>query len=245
MSTNPNMANREVCDLIFEDYKTKVPVLNIDYANVTTTELTGETAYAFGGQKHPKRIGFNGERGGTLKIETQIQPFKLWSIISGAKIESTAEFIKREEVVTTSVAPTITLLKTPVVGAPVNVFLKSDDCGVPVPSTVSGTTVTLTTPKADTYVVYYMEAIATGVKKLNIKSTTFAKVYKVYMETFNVTEDDEVVPYKMIAYKCQPQNNITINNSSTGDPVTLTITCDLLADGQNNIIDMIMIEDAV
>ena len=40
---NPNMANREVCDLIFVDYSTKKPFLNLDFANVTTTELTGET----------------------------------------------------------------------------------------------------------------------------------------------------------------------------------------------------------
>ena len=34
-------ANREVCDLIFEDYATKTPFLNMDYANVSTTEITG------------------------------------------------------------------------------------------------------------------------------------------------------------------------------------------------------------
>ena len=39
---NQNMANREVCDLIFVDYSTKKPFLNLDFANVTTKELTGE-----------------------------------------------------------------------------------------------------------------------------------------------------------------------------------------------------------
>ena len=45
---NQNMANREVCDLIFYDYKTKKPFLNLDFANVTTTALTGESAFAHG-----------------------------------------------------------------------------------------------------------------------------------------------------------------------------------------------------
>ncbi|MBD5476389.1 MAG: hypothetical protein HDR17_10510, partial [Lachnospiraceae bacterium] len=45
---NPNMANREVCDLIFVDYATKKPFLNLDFANVSTTELTGESVFAYG-----------------------------------------------------------------------------------------------------------------------------------------------------------------------------------------------------
>lgn len=39
--SNKNMSNREVCDLIFVDYATKKPFLNLDFANVTTTELDG------------------------------------------------------------------------------------------------------------------------------------------------------------------------------------------------------------
>ena len=242
MSVNPNMANRDVCKLIFANYKTKVPFLNVDYANVTTTELTGETVYAYGGQGHPKRIGFIGERGGTIKFETQIQPFKLYSMITGAAIENTAKFIKREVATTTTETPTITLTSTPAEGTVVNVFAEGDDCGTIVPATIAGTTVTLTTPKEGTYIVYYMEELSTDVKKLNIKSTTFPKAFVAYMETYNITEDDEVVPYKMIAYKCQPQASVSISNSSTGDPGTLTVTCDLMVDGDNNLMDMILIE---
>lgn len=36
------MANREVCDLIFEEYSTKKPFLFCDYANTSSVELTGE-----------------------------------------------------------------------------------------------------------------------------------------------------------------------------------------------------------
>ena len=71
MSTK-NMANREVCDLIFVDYENKVPFLNLDFANVSTTELTGESTFAYGGKGYPKRVRFAGEKSGTLTIETQI-----------------------------------------------------------------------------------------------------------------------------------------------------------------------------
>ena len=40
MAVNPNMANREVADLVLLDYKTKKVFLPIDFANVTTTDFT-------------------------------------------------------------------------------------------------------------------------------------------------------------------------------------------------------------
>ena len=74
------MANREVADLIFQEYKTKNPFLYVDYANTSSQELTGETVYAYGGKGHPKKVSFSGDRGGTLTIETQIQTPKLWDV---------------------------------------------------------------------------------------------------------------------------------------------------------------------
>ena len=35
----PKMANREVCNVLFCEYKTKKPFLNMDYANVSTAEV--------------------------------------------------------------------------------------------------------------------------------------------------------------------------------------------------------------
>ena len=44
------MANREVCDLVFVDYKTQKPFLFCDYANTSSQELTGENVFAYGGK---------------------------------------------------------------------------------------------------------------------------------------------------------------------------------------------------
>jgi 1-deoxy-D-xylulose-5-phosphate reductoisomerase len=82
------MANREVCNLVFCDYKTQKPFLDVDYANVSTTEMTGESVYAYGGWGHPKRITFHGEREGTIAIETQITPFKLYSLVTGGEVDT-------------------------------------------------------------------------------------------------------------------------------------------------------------
>ena len=115
--TNTNMANREVCDLIFVDYATKKPFLNLDFANVTTTELTGESVFAYGGKGHPKRMSFSGERGGTITIETQIQTVKLWQLITGGEVTKSAKFVTRAEAVTDDTATDFTHADTPVLGS--------------------------------------------------------------------------------------------------------------------------------
>ncbi len=202
--SNQNMSNREVCDLIFVDYATKKPFLNLDFANVTTTELTGESVFACGGKGHPKRVQFAGERGGTITIETQIQTVKLWQLITGG-----------------------------------------DDCGTELACTVADKVITLTDAPAEgsSVIVYYMKEVTEGVQKISIKSTSFPKNFTVYGDTVMKTEDDEVLPYRLVAAKCAPQSNMSLSFSNNGDPGSLTITCDLMADQDDNILDLILIEE--
>ena len=84
------MANREVCDLVFVDYKTQKPFLFCDYANTSSQELTGENVFACGGKGHPKKITFTEERAGTATIETQIQTHKVRGLMTGGKASKTA-----------------------------------------------------------------------------------------------------------------------------------------------------------
>lgn len=235
-------ASREVCNLIICDYKTKNPILNCDYANTTTTSVTGEPVYAYGGQGHPKRVTFYGEKGGTIAIETQMRSAELYGILTGAALETSANFIKRAELAAAD--GVITLSGAPVAGS-VNVFALNDDCGTPLNATVSGSTVTVTDSASsnDTYIVYYIENLTEGVKKFNVKSTTFPKAVTIYAETFQKAEDDTIVPYKMIVYKATPQVNFEMAFSNSGDPAALTLTFDMLADENDNLMDMILIEE--
>lgn len=241
---NPNMANREVCDLIFVDYTTKKPFLNLDFANVTTTELTGESVFAYGGKGHPKRVSFSGERGGTISIETQIQTVKLWQLITGGEVTKSAKFVTRVEKVVDDAGTGITLDDAPVSGSVV-VYAADDDCGTELACTVADTAITLTTTVTggDKVIVYYMKEVTEGVQRINIKSTSFPKNFIVYGDTIMKTEDDEVLPYKLTAYKVAPQSNLSLSFSNTGDPGTITITCDLLADGDDNMLDLVLIEE--
>lgn len=241
---NPNMANREVCDLIFVDFTTKKPFLNLDFANVTTTELTGESVFAYGGKGHPKRISFTGERGGTLTIETQIQTVKLWQLVTGGELSKTAKFVTRVEKAVGTGGTKITLDEIPVTGTVV-VYKDGDDCGTELACSVSSKDVTLTSALTEgaKVIVYYMKEVTDKVQRINIKSTSFPKNFIVYGDTVMKTEDDEVLPYKLTAYKCAPQSNLSLSFSNNGDPASVSITCDLLSDQDDNILDLILIEE--
>lgn len=243
MAMNSTMANREVCDLIFLDYATKKPFLNLDYANVTTTELTGESIFAYGGKGHPKRVQFSGEKGGTLTIETQLQSVKLWQLLTGGDVSKSAKFVVRKELITAD-GSSVALPETPIPGT-VAVYAAEDDCGTELACTVNGSSVTLTAPlnADDKVIVYYMKEVTDKVSRINIKSTSFPKNFTVYGDTVMKTEEDELLGYHLTAYKCAPQSSMSLSFSNSGDPGSLTITCDLLADQDDNILDLILLED--
>lgn len=243
-------ANREVCDLIFEDYATKKPFLNMDYANVSTTEITGESVFAYGGKGHPKRVAFAGEKGGTLTIETQIQSFKLYQLLTGGDMSNGAKFITREEA-TVGEGGIIELSSKPSTGATVNVFMADDDCGTAMNATVNGNTISLKTgnsedsanvPVGTKVVAYYVKDIEKA-QKISIKGSSFPKAFTVYGDTVMKTEDDVLLPYKFIAYKVAPQSNMSLAMSNNGDPATITITCDLLVNENDEMLDLILEEE--
>lgn len=242
--TNANMANREVCDLVFVDYATKKPFLNLDFANVSTTELTGESVFAYGGKGHPKRMQFAGERGGTMTIETQIQTVKLWQLITGGERSASARFVAREEAFVAVDGKTVTLKAAPAAGT-VYVYPAEDDCGEALSCTSAGETVTLDTALGggSKVIVYYMKEVTGDVQRINIKSTSFPKNFTVYGDTVMKTEDDSILPYKLTAYKVAPQGNLSLSFSNNGDPGSITITCDLMADADDNILDLVLIEE--
>ena len=241
-----NFASREVCNLIIMDAASGKPVLHCDYANTTSMEMTSESVFAYGGWNRPKRVAFNGQREATFTIETQMRSFELYSLITGASIETSADLVRRE-VVTASATPSLTVADTPVSGT-VFVFAEDDDCGTALTVSVSGKVITNGSGSSSIvanskYIVYYTTTKSTGVQRLNVTSTTFPKDVKIYGETYMKTEDGELLPYKLVIYKASPQANITLDNTNEGDPTSLTIVMDVTVDGDNNMMDLIMIED--
>lgn len=241
MSNKNTFANREVCNLLFTDYATDKQVLYMDYANTTTNGLTGESVFAYGGWGHPKRVGFNGDRGGTIAFETQISTMELYALVSGGTISNAAKYVKREEVKGGS--GTLTISEKADDGS-VQVFAADDEFGAEIAATVSGTTVTAEGVTADKdYVVYYTVNKTEGVKSFKLKSTSFPKEVRIQGETMVRGEDGVDRTFLMICYKALPQPNFDLSFANSGDPSSYTITFDLEADGNKDLIEYILVED--
>lgn len=234
---NPNMANREVMNVVLLDYKTKVPYMRIDFANVSTTNFSANRVYAKGGWGAPNRVGFDGERTGTLQIDTQIMPAKLFALLSGKEIAKTATILKREELVAAEGG--LTLTETPKAGT-VQVFAASDDCGTPIADVqVVAKKATATGITDDqNYVVYYYLEKTTGVQSVKFDADTFPKAFEIRGEMPFKTEDEEEVMCDLAYFKAQPQATFNLAFQNTGDPTTVSITFDCYANQDGDIYDM-------
>lgn len=229
-----NMANREVCNAIFRDYANKKPVLYVDYANTTTTEITGENTPAYGGWGHPKRIIFSGEKGGTIAFEFQVAPFQLYALMSGAEVKSEAKLVVREVLECTEVGKLANVTESGLF----SIFAEGDDLGteIELASVAVG----------NKYIVYHEKTVKGNpgtVQYLHIDTKTFPKALSIDADTIYKTEDEDEVAMHLRVYKCQPQPQFTLTHANSGDPGTITLTCDLMADEEGNFIDLIAIDE--
>lgn len=240
------MANREVCNLIFVDYKTKKIFLDCDYANTSSQELTGENVFAYGGQGHPKKITFSGERAGTFTIETQIQTPKLWELMTGGKSSKTATFMRKEKA-TVAGENKVSISDKKVTLEKEKVWVyDAEDRNLETPIKVTAASaqeITLEQAETGKEVVVFYVATRQDVYSISIKATDFPKAFTVYGETFMKTTDDDVLPYIFVAHKVVPQANMSLSFANSGDPGSVTLTCDMMVDDDGNMLDLILMED--
>lgn len=234
MALNPNMSNKDVANLVFLNYKTHKKFLDLDYANVTTTNLEATRDSATGGSGAPERVVFDSNRKGTLKIDTQISTMKLFSMLSGADILSTFDHIKKYELTASENKLTIPAGDT-IVENSIQVFVDGDE-EKEVAFTVNDHEITLTgTEKTVDFVVYALVNVKGQSVKFNAK--TFPKAFVIYGSTDWKTEDDEIAEMYLTYYKAVPQSTFELAFSNTSI-ISMSITCDLLADKNDNIYDM-------
>lgn len=238
MQKNANFANREVADLILSDYTTKMPFLNVDWANVTSTSFEAERVFAKGGKGAPNRVQFDGERTGTLTVEAQVYPVKVFAMLSGNEVGTTADVVKREKIKGGS--GSLTLSETPSDDKNVQIYKADDDCGTPIGEIeVSDTTVTATGITEDAeYIAYYYVNIPDA-QVINFDSSHFPKSYRVEGSIPFKCEDDTIVESRHIWYKASPQGAFELAWQNTGDPATITMTFDVMADEDGNIYSQI------
>lgn len=244
-----NKANRQVCDVDIRILKTMKPFLKFDTANTTTAGLSGDSVYAMA--KGSRKIAFANPLEGTMTIEAQVYPFKLFALLSDGVIETTAAYAETKTI-TASTGGTITL--TPGTGnAPKagTLFVYPADSFGDEDKLIEGTwaeNVFTATTEGDIvsgtkYTVGYIVTKTTGVKRISFNNKKLPKDYYITQKTVDKDEEGLLTPFVMTAYKATIQRNFELSFSSEGDPASVSLNFDLMEDKDGNIFDMIEITD--
>ena len=224
-----NKANRQVCDVDIRDLKTMKPFMFFETANTTTQNISSDSVFAMA--KGTKRIGFANPMDGTATIETQVYPFRLYSLMTDGVVESTAMYPEVSGGTIDSVF----------------VFAEDDFGGTEIKGSFSNSLFTPTETSqiaiGKSYEVGYMVTKTTGVRKISFNNNKLPKAYYISMNTVEKDENEVLTPYKIILYKAQPQRNFELSQSSEGEPASLQLSFDLLEDKDGNFVDMVEIEE--
>lgn len=241
---NINKANRTCCDVDIRVLSTLAPFMFFEDANVTTFGFTADEVYAT--SKGAKKIGFSNPLDGTMTIEAQVKPFKLYSLLSDGTIDSTAVVAEKSTIACTT-AGTLTV-PAEIKSGTVFVYEVGDFGGTPIVGTVAGTTFTATTAAniavGTSYEVGYLVTKSSGIQKISFNNLKNPLDYYVTMKTVEKDEEGVVTPYIITGYKCKPQKSLSLSFSSNGDPQSVTITFSCLEDKDGNVADMIEYTEA-
>jgi len=244
-----NKANRQVCDVDIRDLKTKAPVLDFDTANTTTAGLSSDSVYAMA--KGARKIGFPNPVEGTMTIEAQVYPFKLFALMSDGTIDTTAAYAETK-VVTAAEAGKLsitaatgeTIQAGTVFAYPVDSF--GDESAVIKGSFAEGVFTATTAGDIvanSKYKVGYIVTKSSNVKKISFNNTKLPRDYFITMKTVDKDEEGVLTPFIMTAYKATIQRNFELSFSSEGDPASVTLTFDLMEDADGNVLDMIEVTE--
>lgn len=243
-----NRANRQVADVLIQEKKTKALFLDFRTANTTTTNISADSAYARA--KGANRIAFPNSPEGTLTIEAQVYPFKMYALFSDGKIDTTAIYGETQTIKATEAGKlTITLPTSGTIQVGTVFAYPADKAGdedaVIKGNYAEGVFTATTADDIATDKEYAISYIInrTGVKRISFNSKRIPKDYFITMSTLDKDEDGVLTPFKQTFYKATPQRNFELALSSDGDPVSLTATFDLLEDKDGNFVDMIEIPD--
>ena len=243
-----NRANRQVANVVILNKKTKELFIKFETANTTTTNISADSTYARA--KGANRIAFPNAPEGTLTIEAQVYPFRMFALFSDGTVDTTAVYADTQTIKATEAGKlTITVPETGTIQAgtvfayPAN--SAGDESAVIKGTFAEGVFTATTSDEIVAGTEYSVSYILnrTGVKKISFNSKRIPKDYFITMETLDKDEEGLMTPFLQTFYKVTPQRNFEIALSSDGDPVSVSWTFDVMEDSENNFVDMVELED--
>lgn len=247
-----NKANREVCNVQILDYKTKAPYMEYKLANTTGLNISSDSVYAMG--HGSRQIAFQNPLEGTVTIEAQVVPFKVYALYSDGIIDSKADCYTRATIkcATADELP-LTVSDGTIVEGTVFVYPKDQFGGTPIAATYSSTTHKITPAGSATgvfvvdteYEVGFLLTREQGVQSVALNNARLPKDVIIYMDTFDKADDGTIVPFRITIKKATIQRNLDLSFSSEGDPQSITLTFDVLEQDKNNFIEITEITEDV
>lgn len=233
-----NYANKQVCDVDIRYLATGKPFLHFSNANTTGQTVSGESVYAYARGK--RKVAFPEPMEGTMTIEAQVMPFELYALMSDGKIYTAGSFFGYEKIACVKNGE-LTMTGTPDTDTPIYVYPEGD---ITAGSEKTGTYTAGKLAVADitsgkTYEVFYTNKRDSGIKRVRFSDDLVVNDFIIDMSTLWKDEDGVYTPVIYRAWKATPQRNFEMSESSSGDPVTITITIDMLTDKDGNFFDMI------
>ncbi len=235
-----NFANRQVCDIDIRDYKTGAPFIFFPNGNTSTVGLTANSVFA--NKRGVKCIAFQDPSDATLSVTAQVYPFQMLALFADGVISSEATYAVHKEV-ECETAGELSLADVDASAGDVYVFAKGDFGGTAIEGTYANSKFTATTAAdlvVDTvYEVGYYVTKNTGINAIHFNDVDDMKTFSISAYTVDKTEEGDLVPFVIRAYKAAPQKDFEISFASSGDPQEITWTFDLLSDSDGNIMDMV------
>ena len=237
-----NKANRQVCDVDIRVLKTLAPFLFFDTANTTTAGLSGDSVYAMA--KGQRAIAFHNPLEGTMTIEAQVIPFKFYSLFSDGTIESNGIQAVHKKIKADGTNINIEAANGEVKTGTVFVYPAGSfgDEDALIEGTFANGTFTPEQNDAivsgNEYEVGYILNRTSGVKRVSFNNKKVPKDYFITMNTVEKDEEGVLTPYIITAYKASVERNFELSFSSEGDPASITLTFNLLADKNGDVMDI-------
>jgi len=241
---------KEVLDVNVLDFKTKEPLFFADYASATTNENAAERLDINGGRGNAKQMSFDHTKTSTFTLTLPLVDLNTLALLAGEDVvtgSGVGKIFKREVLTVEDNAGTleVELSQTPVGEVQLYKLEGLRDKGEEFTGTVSGTTVTVTTPAVagEEVIAFYQYAAPATAKKVSIKSTKFPKAVEIFGTGLARNQEDEQdYPCHVHVFKARPQANFTFTMEGTA-ATNLEIVFDLYevkdANGDGQYIDYI------
>lgn len=240
---------KDSCNTIIYHRNTNKPFLFANYLNTATLTIEGESVFARA--KGVSKIGFEGAKTGTFKMETEMFEFKYLALLLGGKVSKGTSKIAKRFNAKVGADKTITVPGTPL-EASISVFKVERDNKTHVSEVISAFTKTADgantkmvwtdgIAEGDNIAIYYL-VNADNVSKITVSDAMNNDSFRIYGITSMKDEfgEEKLFQFDLLNAKTQVNAELTLDS---GAVTTFSATFDLMLDENNELLELTLLND--